>query len=428
MEKAIVRQNPHWSGKPYTNLQYRGVTEQLNINLQVKHIQILTGIRRSGKTSIFRLLINELMKQANPKSILMLNMDDPLYYETWNNPAAFYNLVGIAEKITNVKVDYLLIDEVQAVKGWETYVKSAYDTDIFKKIFVTGSNSSFLQNEYSPLLSGRYLDQKVHPYSFREILTHNSIQTYYDASIQTPKVLRWLDECLEWGCFPEIVALKNADIKSNLLKSYFDSIVMKDCVMRYQIADIALFRRLLLYSISNAGAVFSYKSLGVATGTNENTAKKYISILDDSHIIEDISNFAFSLRENVRNSHKLYVADTGIMNATSYRFWDNRAKLLENMVLNELQKQNYEEITFDNSRGECDFVIKNGSDYWAVQVCYELTHENIKRETGGFSHLAQQVKLKRKMIITYNQEQQIDDIEVIPFWKWVFMEAVGSSR
>ncbi|MDL2297372.1 ATP-binding protein [Bacteroidales bacterium OttesenSCG-928-B11] len=420
MERAILEQNPHWKGKIYQHLHGRSFFESIKNNLQVRHVQVLTGIRRSGKSSGFRMLVNELMKSEDPKSILMLNMDDPLYYEIWENPSLFYNIIELAEKLTGEKIQYLFIDEAQAVKGWETFVKSAYDSELFRKIFVTGSNSSFLNNEHSILLSGRYLEEKVFPYSFSEILSQNKIDTYFDAVSESPKVLRLLDDCLEWGCFPEISPLKNTEIKSNLLKSYFDSIIMKDCISRYQIGDVATFKKLLLYSISNAGAVCSYKSLGTATGTNENTAKKYINILNDSHIIQDVSNFAFSLKENVRNSHKIYVADNGITNAVSYRFWDNKAKLFENFVFNELQKQKYEEITFANSHGECDFVIKNKFDYHGIQVCYELTPENQAREVGGFAAVEKETSLTKKTIITYNQSSKIDDVEIIPIWKWIF--------
>jgi predicted AAA+ superfamily ATPase len=366
------------------------------------------------------MLVNELLKENEPKSILKLNMDNPVFFEMWDNPASLYSLIETAEKITGVEVQYLFLDEVQVVKDWETFVKSVYDTERFKKIFVTGSNSSFLQNEYSTFLSGRYLDNSVYPYSFGEILQHNGISSYFDLVSNTPKVRKLLDDCLEWGCFPEIRATKHNEIKNNLLNSYFDSIIMKDCVSRYQIAEIAVFKKLLLYAISNIGSVFSYKSLATATGTNENTAKKYINILNDSYIIQDLSNFAFSLKENVRNSHKLYVADTGMINAVSYRFWDNKAKLLENFVFNELQKQQFDEITFANSSGECDFVIKKNFEYQAIQVCFELTLENSKREFGGFSTIEKETKLSRKTIITYNQEQKNDDVEVVPAWKYFF--------
>jgi predicted AAA+ superfamily ATPase len=418
MEQTIINQNPHWTGKKYSNLLQRKVFESLKTNLQTKHIQILTGIRRSGKSSLFAMLINELMKKNKPKSILKLNLDNPLFFEIWDNPASIYSLIQTAEKITGEKIEYLLLDEVQVVDKWETFVKSVYDTETFKKIFVTGSNSSFLQNEYATFLSGRYLDNIVFPYSFTEILQHNNINSYFDLVSNTPKVLQLLDKCLEWGCFPEIVSTPNEEIKTSLLNSYFDSIIMKDCISRYQIADIATFKKLLLYSISNIGSVFSYKSLGTAVGTNENTAKKYINILNDSYIISDVFNFAFSLKENVRNSHKLYAADNGIINAVSYRFWDNKAKLFENFVFNELQKQQFDEITFANNNGECDFVVKKGLEYQAIQVCYELTLENNKREFGGFATIENDVNVNKKTIITYNQEIQDNNVTIIPAWKY----------
>jgi predicted AAA+ superfamily ATPase len=160
--------------------------------------------------------------------------------------------------------------------------------------------------------------------------------------------------------------------------------------------------------------------LGTAVGTNENNAKKYINILNDSYIINDISNFAFSLKENVRNTHKLYVADNGIINAVSYRFWDNKAKLFENFVFNELQKQHYNEITFAGNNGECDFVVKKRFEYQSIQICYELTSENSKREFAGFNTIKDEVKISKKTIITYNQEMQNDDIEIVPAWKYFF--------
>jgi len=424
MEQTIINQNPHWTGKKYPNLLHRKVFESLKINTQTRHIQILTGIRRSGKSSLFAMLINELMEENKPKSILKLNLDNPLFFEIWDNPASIYSLIQTAEKITGEKIEYLFLDEIQVVDKWETFVKSVYDTETFKKIFVTGSNSSFLQNEYSTFLSGRYLNNIVFPYSFAEILSHNHINSYLDLVSNTPKILQLLDKCLEWGCFPEIVSIKNEEIKTNLLTGYFDSIIMKDCISRYQIADIATFKKLLLYSISNIGSVFSYKSLGTAAGTNENTAKKYINILNDSYIISDLSNFAFSLKENVRNSHKLYATDNGIINAVSYRFWDNKAKLFENFVFNELQKRQFDEITFANNNGECDFIAKKGLEYQAIQVCYKLTPENNKREFGSFAAIAKDVKISKKTIITYNQEMQDDRVTVIPAWKY-FWEDLG---
>jgi predicted AAA+ superfamily ATPase len=418
MEDIIIQQNPHWEGKKYRGLMQRAVMNDLLRKLETRHIQVLTGIRRCGKSSVFQLLINELMKTDNPKSILTLNMDDPMFYLIWENSAAFYSLVETAEKITGEKVQYLFLDEVQSVTRWENFVKSAYDSNLFKKIFVTGSNSSLLDTEYSTLLSGRYFVDKISPYSLKELFVNSEIIDYYTLIKKKVTALQIIDECLEWGCFPEIGKIKDVKNRSELLKNYFDSIVLKDCVARHKISDIALFKKMLLYLMSNIGAVFSYNRLGKAVESNENTVKKYLNIFADCYIVSDVSNFSFSQSAAKRNIHKLYSVDNGITNAVSYRFWDNKAKLYENFVFNELQKQQHEEITFANAGGECDFVIKNGFEYQAIQVCYELTPENQTRETGGFVKIEKETKLSRKTIITYNQEQTIGDIEVTPVWKY----------
>jgi predicted AAA+ superfamily ATPase len=427
MENVLLHQNPHWSGNKYEQLHQREIVDRIWKKCETKHIQVLTGIRRCGKSSVFRLLVNRLMETVSPKAILFLNMDDPVYFETWNNPSLLYNMIEAAEKITGEKVQYLFLDEIQTVTAWEKFVKSVYDSNVFRKIFVTGSNSSLLQNDYSALLSGRYFADTVYPFSFRELLTINGISNNYELLNRKPEVLRLFDDILQWGSFPEIMQIADKEIRSDLLKSYFDSIVMKDCIVYQKVSDVPTFRRLLLYTMSNIGTLFSYKSLANAVGSNENTVKKYLYILTDSYIINDVLNFSFSQKEAARNLHKIYSADNGLINALSYRFMDNKAKLLENFVFTELSKQGWDEITFGNRNGECDFVLKKDTHYQGIQVCYELTPENEEREWKGFSVVDGQINLQRKTVITYNQSRQVNDIEVIPVWKYFGLWTQKSS-
>ncbi len=141
-------------------------------------------------------------------------------------------------------MQYLFLDEIQTVKGWEHFVKSTYDSKVFKKIFVTGSNSSLLETEYSTLLSGRYFADRVYPYSLKEVFANSGITDYLTLIQERATVLRTIDECLEWGCFPEIKSIDDRQNRTELLKNYFESIVLKDCVGRYQIADISTFKKL----------------------------------------------------------------------------------------------------------------------------------------------------------------------------------------
>ena len=150
MEATLFRLNKHWTGEKYTPVHYRSLVDNLIKKKNLPHIQVLTGIRRSGKSSIFRLMINDLIESGvEPKEILFLNMDEPIFTEIWNNSAELYKIIELTEKTTLFKVKYLFLDEIQQVKDWELFVKSAYDTQQFKKIYVTGSNSDLLQHKFA---------------------------------------------------------------------------------------------------------------------------------------------------------------------------------------------------------------------------------------------------------------------------------------
>jgi predicted AAA+ superfamily ATPase len=134
--------------------------------------------------------------------------------------------------------------------------------------------------------------------------------------------------------------------------------------------------------------------------------------------LDCIPNFSFSLSESKRSLRKLYCIDNGLAGALSYRFIDNRAHLFENFVFGELKKQGAGEVTFCRNENECDFVLKKGSELHAIQVCYELTPQNQARELAGFALLERDVKLTSKTVITYNQNQALDGVEVASAWRY----------
>ena len=199
MRNVLINQNRHWES-PYPNLYAREAFAPLLGNLAVRHIQVLQGIRRSGKSSLFKLLINHLLESVDAGSILYVNLDDPFFIQYANNPAGLYEIVQTAETLTQKKIQYLFLDEVQAIAGWEKYVKSQYDSEQFIKIFITGSNSSLLNGEFATLLTGRYLSTKIYPLSFREILQINNTDSLMALNKQLPKALKIIDDMMVYGC------------------------------------------------------------------------------------------------------------------------------------------------------------------------------------------------------------------------------------
>lgn len=415
MNKVLISQNKHWE-KRYDGLYERDVFSKLVTNLQTKHIQVLQGIRRGGKSSLFKLLINHLCQTIDPLEILYINLDDPFFIKYSNNPEGFYEIIQTAQKLTQKEVKYLFLDEVQAIEGWEKYVKSVYDSSEFQKIFITGSNSSLLNGEFATLLSGRYLSTKVYPLSFSEILKINNINTPLELNKQLPKVLKIVDDMMSYGSFVEVYELQS-EFKREILSSYYETILLKDCIANSQIRETRSFKELSFYALTNLASLYSYASLSKALKLNDKSTKEYVEILESSYLFSEIKIFSYSLKEQINNKKKLYLCDNGFMNL-AFTFSSNYGKLLENLVFSELLKQGHE-IYFYNKENECDFIVKKENKIVAIQVCYELNEQNRAREIEGILRLPFEVD--ERYIITYNQQnQRVNDIEIVSFWQYFY--------
>lgn len=411
MEKALFTHNKHWK-EPYSGLYQRSIYSSLLGLLSLRQIQVLKGIRRSGKTTLFRLLINHLSETVNPKSILYVNLDDPYFSDLYGNSKSLYSLLELSEKVTGEPVQYLFLDEVQNIEAWEKFVKAIYDNEVVKKIFVTGSNSSLLEGEYAKLLSGRYIETEVHAPTFAEILKVRGIGSRFDLLDRKIEALRLTDEIMEYGSFFEV--LEEPEHKRSIILSYYDTIVFKDCIANNNLRDAKTFKEVTHFMITNSGSLYSYTSISKALGVNDGTVKEYIHVLEDSYICKEIRPYAFSLKEQIRSKKKVYVNDNGFLSQTSFKFSQNFGKTFENLVYTELNKRGYE-IYFHNKDFECDFICKKEGRLIAVQVCYELTPHNRQREFGGLEKL--KLKTNHKWLVTYNQsEASVNGIEVIAFW------------
>lgn len=422
MEQTLVQQNPHWNGRPYGGIVERTIMRNLREKQDLPHIQILTGVRRCGKSTAFKLLINDLLKAGvSPKAILNVNLDAPAFIPYWAEPGRLQQIVDTAERLTGTSVEWLFLDEIQQVRDWEVFVKAAYDARRFRKIYITGSNSNLLANRFSSMLAGRYFANEMRPFSLKEVFAASGVETLLEGYQNTPLLLRLTGSCIKYGTFPEIVLGKMGEsVKAELLRSYFDSIVQKDCIIYNAVRDPHLFYRAVNYLLQNAGNRFSPQQLGKAIGSNENTMNAYLNYLCDSYICSDIRNFSYSQKEAKRSDHKCYCIDNGLMQANTLRFSPDNGRFFENLVYNELVNNGYENISFDNSKGECDFLAWRDGGLHAFQACYELTEQNRRRELAGLS--VSQTALASQTVITYNQKEDADGVRVRPLWEWVLEE------
>lgn len=416
MERPILQQNRHWQ-EAYPGLIERELLEGIIQKLSLKEIQVLIGIRRSGKSSLFKMIINHLTGTADPAKILYINLDDPYYTEIYKHPEELYRLIDTAEKLSGQKIEFLFLDEIQNLNRWEKYVKSVYDAEQFRKIFLTGSNSSLLKSEFAQLLSGRYVLDQVYPFSFKEIIKERNIRSDIDLLSEKSNILSLVDLMMEYGSYPEVYKTEDRRLKHELLINYYDTIVLKDCITNNRVREIRLFRELAHYIISNVGTLFSYNSIARALDTNDNSVKEFIQIMENAFLIHEIKNFSWSLKQQSRARKKIYAIDNGILANVSFRFSENRGKLFENLVFSELKKAGYE-IFFYQNKNECDFIARKNTKITAIQVCYEISAHNREREIAGLHQAMNDFSISDGLIISYDQEEKHNNFKIIPFWKY----------
>ncbi|MEJ2052272.1 MAG: ATP-binding protein [Calditrichaceae bacterium] len=365
------------------------------IDINNSFVTILSGVRRCGKST----LLHQLMEKANR-----------FYYFNFEDPRAINFEVPDFNKLDQIfheefgESQYYFFDEIQNVSDWERFVRRLHDTG--KYVFITGSNASLLSRELGDRLTGRHLSYELFPFSYKEMLLLN------DRVKSASSFMNYLNA----GGFPEFLKFKNNQILHQLLKD----IITRDIVARYQIRDQKILLELAIYLISNVGKEFSYNRLKNHFNLGSvNTVITYISYLEDSYLLFTVPKFSFSYTKQRAFSNKIYCIDTGMSRVNTASMTPDKGRSLENLVFLHLRKSTHEIFYFRN-HSECDFLVKEqGMITKAIQVCYELNDENIKRELNGLKDAMLATKASEGYIITFDQRDEIEGIPIIPAWKFI---------
>lgn len=429
-EKFIADQNPHWDGKPMEAGFPRFIISALKQFINSRQIVALIGVRRCGKSTAAKQLINHLIcdKKVNPKNILFLNLESPFLSRFRDNPLYLQNIFDEYSALALPKGKiYIFLDEVQFFSDWQVFVKSLYEKGGIKFV-ITGSNSSLLSSEMATMLSGRSIAKNIFPFSFKEILTVKKvdIQTKLNIIKNERQIRHFFSDYLRSGGFPEIVLEKNSEMRNEILINYYRNILYQDIIPRFEIKKTKEIENLLLYLFSNIGQSYSYNSLSDFLKIRDKTVKEYIGFFEKSFLLTEVSNFQYSLKKQENYPKKVYSIDNGFINAVSFSFSENFGRFLENAVFIDLLERN-KKVYYHKGNLECDFLIKEKMKITeAIQVTKELAQTNEKREFGGLLEALDKFSLKTGWIITENQEdkRKIGDktIEITPIWKWLLRE------
>ncbi len=416
----------------------RMAPREIEVPLSLRKIVAITGPRRSGKTFYLYLLCKKLIaKGVRRERIVYINFDDPRLL-----PANARDIEDILESYRQLypelknKVNFIFLDEVQNVDGWELGVRRIHDTNRFN-IFLTGSSSKLLSKEISTHLRGRAVNFEIFPFSFREILRAKGIKldknTVY--SQERFSITNLLKSYLEMGGFPEIVLERNAGLRMRILKEYIETMFFKDLVERYKIKNQPLIRELIKYLSANTANLFSlnafYKWIKQTYPVTKRTLINYTAALEDIGLFFLVRKFSYSLKEQVQTPRKCYIVDNGFSNVYGFRFTENTGRILENTVFLELKHRQAKDPLMnifywqDYAKREVDFVIMRGKDIKTlIQICANVDDFRVKeRETVALLKAAEELKCKDLIVITfdYEKEERIKNKKVVfkPLWKWL---------
>ena len=398
-----------------SNFIKRELTKKVLSFLNLKLPIIITGVRRSGKSTLLYLIKNEL--KLKDKEFIYVNFNDERLTDF--SIKDFQKILDFLEEEDFRDNCIILLDEIQETKGWEKWVDRIKNKH---QIFITGSNSKLLSKEISTILTGRSVNVSLYPFSFQEFLNARNIETNnwkIDLKIQA-KLRKYFNEFFSMGGIPKVIV----DNDKRLLRENYENILYRDIIKRFNKNLEKPIKEISVYLSSNISNEVSLRALSKTIQIkNLSTLKSILESFENSFLFFFVNKFDFSVRKQIQNPRKVYCIDNGFITEIGFRLSENKGKILENLVFIEL-KRNGKEIYYLSEKKECDFVIRNGAKInEAIQVCYEFNNKNKERELGGLLEVLKKFNLKKGLILTYNQEDELNienkKIFIKPVWKWI---------
>lgn len=337
-----------------------------------KVIKIVTGIRRCGKSSLFLLFVEHLRNSGVPDNhIIQMNFES-IRYKDITGYLELYN--AVADKIAPNGKTYILLDEVQMVTDWAKAVDS-FLVDFDVDIYITGSNAHLMSSAFSTMLSGRYVEIKMLPLSFKEFLDFNT----FDISITVDEKFQ---EYLRFGGMPAVSDHNfNQQRINDMLEGVYSTVILKDVLERNKITDPALLRKIVAFLANNIGSIVSPNSIGNFLAGQGNidegkgrknpasrTVEAYIDCLQDAYIFYGAKRYDIKGKQHLKTLGKYYIVDVGLRNMLlGYRDVD-RGHILENVIYFELLRRNYRVSIGKVGEREVDFLAEKPDNKLYVQV------------------------------------------------------------
>ncbi len=379
-------------------------------------IKVVTGIRRSGKSTLLEAFKNELLTNGiSSNNIVFLNFEERenLNFTNWTS---LYD-----EIIKNINPDnkyYIFLDEVQLINDFEKLINSLFAKKNID-LYVTGSNAYLLSSELATLLTGRYIAINIHPYSFKEYMLANQEEKNTDRLFR-----KYINE----SCFPESVTLSqnNEDLVNDYLQSIYDTVIIKDIAQRNKLRNINNLHRVISFLFDSVGSYVSPTNIAAELNKDSqksishNTIIKYLDFLTQSYILYAAPRYDIKGKELLTTNEKYYVVDLGLRNITTTNKYDtDLGHKLENVVYFELLRRGGKVYVGKHNDREIDFVVQkpnNEREYY--QVAFTVNDEKtFKREISAFGNIKDNYP---KYLLTLDFDNtSIDGIKKINVIDWL---------
>ena len=388
-------------------------------------IKVVSGVRRCGKSTLFEIYKDFLLENGVAKNqIISINFED-MDYEELTDYKKLYEY--IKSKMIGDKKNYIFLDEIQHVDKFEKVVDSLFikeNTDLY----ITGSNAYFMSSELATLLSGRYIELKMLPLSFKE---------YYQAKLEYEKLeqkenrisktlIQYYNEYIVNSSFPYTLQL-DSDLKNihEYLSGIYNSVLLKDIVARLKISDVMRLESVVKYIFDNIGNLTSLSKIGntltsMGRKTDAKTIEKYIRGLTDSLLVHEVSRYNIKGKEFLSTLSKYYVADLGLRQMILGNRNIDMGHILENIIYLELLRRKGNVYVGQFDKNEIDFVVINSNEIEYYQIALTVLDENtLKRELDAFKNIKDNYP---KYLITLDDvmvNTDYDGIKVVNALEWL---------
>lgn len=401
------RERDELMSRPYL---MRRSNQDTDLLLSSSLIKLITGPRRVGKSTQALLMLRD-------KNFAYLNFDNYSLLDAWDA-----NLVMRMLDDVYPGYEYILLDEVQNLDGWDLWVSELYR--LGKNLVITGSNARMLSSEMATVLTGKYLQLEMLPFSLEEFFDWNKLDLHFLNPEDKTNSLVLADDYLRNGGYPEVVASRQ--LTRSYLDTLFDSIVWKDVAKRHNVRNVTDLNNLAMYLVSNFCNPVSANDLTTELGfSSVNTTRKYMDYLHEPYLFYYLSRYNNKLKLMKKAPRKVYVVDNGFVTSKAFSLSDNLGRLLENQVFIELVRRGYDverTMFYYRSRNdkEVDFVLRKEAHIERlVQVCYDMSNPKTeKREVDSIVECAGELKCSNLVIVTDNDKRTIEKdgykIDVVP--------------